>query len=170
MKKILLTFAASVVIFTLFSQSMDPQLVPLGPEFEETLEISSVCTHEGNLVMASEKCGKIFTVDPKTGNTIRTEEVPGIYNRGIEGIQVYKDYFIFSDEKKKNQLVVLHRKTQEQIAVKFSHSFRFARPRLNNNGVEGLELDPDSGIIYVVCEGKKRKCSTFYRLKIGEIK
>jgi len=161
-------------IIFLFSISLIGQnnthFLLLDQSFNAPLEISSACIFDKHLILASEKCGKIYTIDPNSGETIKTDELPIIKNRGIEGVSIFDNHYFFVDEKKKNQIFVVNRKTKKKLNIKYSSKFNFPDPKKNTNGVEGIEIDVQSGIIYVVCEGENQHYSDLFKIKIDKIK
>ncbi|OMP30061.1 esterase-like activity of phytase family protein [Mangrovimonas sp. DI 80] len=144
--------------------------------FNAPYEISSACTYNNQIIIASEKCGKIFTIDPNTGRTVATETIPFLIDKdkkgksnAIEGISIYKNYYFLVEEKESNQIIVLDRDTKKKLEIKYTHKFGFPPNIGNKNGLEGIEIDISSNMIYVICEGKKQNHSDLYRIKIEKI-
>ncbi|CAM1343529.1 SdiA-regulated domain-containing protein [Tenacibaculum amylolyticum] len=159
-----------IIFYSMYSYSQDIQFISLEDTFKHPLEISSATIYKKNLIIASEKCGKLFTINPYSGKTIKVEDIPKIKNREIEGLSIFEDYYFFTDEKgNRSKIIIVNKKTGNRLKIKYTTKFKFPKTLNNNNGLEGIEIDVKTKIIFVVTEGKHMNFSQLFRIKIKHI-
>ena len=106
----------------------------------------------------------------KTGNQTKKEKISTIENEQIEGFATHLNHYFFTNEKRVNELIVLDKDTKTKKAIEFANkNFSFPDPGNNENGIEGIEIDKQNNIIYVILEGKEKPSSLLYRIKIEKI-
>lgn len=167
MKNLIVSFLA-LISFELSAQKI--KLLDLPSFFDREFEISGLTGNEEHLFLVSERCAKIFIVSKEDMTHVETihlniDAISGGIE--IEGISIYKDYLLITDEKK-GRLFSFNLKTRSlkeiEIIVKDMSSFTW------KYGMEGIAVDEDSKIAHVLRERNKKQQSEIHSFFISEKK
>ena len=164
--KNLITLFLGLTSFGINAQQI--QFLDLPSLFDREFEISGLTGNEDNLFLAAERCAKIFVVNKQNRMHIETinlnqDDLPdGIE---IEGLSLYKDFLLITDEKNGN-IFSYNLKTEKLSEIepvgKDLSSFK------GSYGMEGIAVDVKSKIVYVLRERNKNHQSEIHSFSISE--
>jgi uncharacterized protein YjiK len=165
MKNVIVLFLG-LISFGLSAQQI--QFLDLPSFFDREFEISGLTGNEDNLFLAAERCAKIFVVKKEDMTHVETihlniDETQGSIE--IEGISIYKDFLLITDEKN-GKLFSFNLKTKSLREIKSIGKDLSSFTR--NYGMEGIAVDEKSKIVYLLREKNANQQSEIHSFSISE--
>lgn len=155
-------------LISLVLSAQKVQFLDLPFFFDREFEISGLTGNEDYLFLAAERCAKIFVVKKENMNHVETIHLDIKAITGgieIEGISMYKNYLLITDEKK-GRLFSFNLKTKILKEIKTIGKDMSAFTW--KYGMEGIAVDEDSKIVYVLRERNKKQQSEIHSFFISE--
>lgn len=144
------------------------QFLELPPFFDREFEISGLTGNEHNLYLAAERCAKIFVINKEDLTYIETihlnlDAIPNGIE--IEGICIFKDFLLLTDEK--NGTILSFNLSTEKLVTLEPNGIDLSSFK-GSYGIEGIAVDEKSKVVYVLREKNKNFQSEIHAFSISE--
>ncbi|WP_274474341.1 SdiA-regulated domain-containing protein [Mangrovimonas aestuarii] len=160
--------AVLVVLISFGLNAQQVQFLDLPSFFDREFEISGLTGNADKLFLAAERCAKIFVIKKEDMTHVETIHLNIDAIKGgieIEGLTIYKDFLIISDEKNAKILSYnLKAKSLRSLNPRGKDLSSFK----GSYGMEGIAVDETSNILYLLREKNEKKQSEIHSFSISE--